>query len=181
MLSLHEWHPDFRLKPSKKALLAISVFHGLSIFGMTQVPIGFGLQWLAVVLVLLSLAHGAGSVGYGPLMFRIRALRWLASVLTWRVVISVKQQKGGAWWLGFSRVDGSAVAGDDNRAESKVNCRLLPNSVVSRHMIFLCFKPIDRRFALPIPLLIASDRISREDYRRLQVWLRWQGQAELGG
>ena len=57
---------------------------------------------------------------------------------------------------------------------------LLGSSVVSRHLISLRFKPVGQRFALPMTVLITADQLDRDDYRHLQVWLRWQSSDALG-
>lgn len=78
----------------------------------------------------------------------------------------VRQRVGEAWQIQFA-------------GEPVKTYRLLGSSVVSRHLISLRFKPVGQRFALPTTVLITADRLGREDYRHLQVWLRWQNSDAL--
>ncbi len=88
-----------------------------------------------------------------------------------RRICAVTQEPSGEWRLHF--VDGSTEL-----------YMLSGASVVNRFAIFLSFKPIGAgRWLAPLltrSLLIASDSVDTQTYRRLHVWLRWQRGELLG-
>ena len=160
MSSFLEWRPDFKLIPSRSAALFVSILHVISLLTVIWTMVSYrsfvmvGLCF--IVATMLSWLASQSSLGF----FRKK-----------RQICAVTQEPTGAWRL--------------HSANGSSQLYVLSGaSVVSRFAIFLSFKPIGVGRLLFPPLtrslLIASDSVDAQTYRRLHVWLRWQ-QGELLG
>ncbi|OUR93804.1 hypothetical protein A9Q81_15145 [Gammaproteobacteria bacterium 42_54_T18] len=123
--------------------------------------------WCSVVAVTLSLFGSLTLLGF----FQEGRFQKKGLLYRKRRICAVVQEQAGEWSLHLA--DGSVQL-----------CLLSGASVVSRFVIFLSFKPIGRgKLFAPLltrPLLIATDSVSTQTYRRLHVWLRWQSGELLG-
>ncbi|MBI2294643.1 MAG: hypothetical protein HYU76_01025 [Betaproteobacteria bacterium] len=54
-----------------------------------------------------------------------------------------------------------------------LDCELLGSSFVSRHFTIVNLKPQGQRLARHVVLV--TDNVDAQDFRRLRVWLRWAG------
>ena len=161
MSSFLEWRPDFKLVPSWSAALFVSIVHGISLLAIIWTMTSFrsfvvvGLCF--VVAVIMSCLASLTSLGF--LQKRKRR------------ICAVTQEPTGEWRLHLA--DGSTQLYLLSRA-----------SVVSRFGIFLSFEKVGvSRLLAPLltrSLLIAGDSVDAQTYRRLHVWLRWQGGELLG-
>lgn len=167
MLSFHEWHPDFELKASPSAAFFVAGIHVIALLAIIWVVdvdiFQNGMAFFGVTLVVLC-------IGLSSFLSMMR-LGYLKKVnfrlfRTWQVC-AVRQEEAGFWQLRLG--DGSVVT-----------CSLKGSSVVSRYITCLSFVPCNRRLVLPIQVLLTPGRVSAQDYRRLLVWLRWQGEEGLG-
>ncbi|OUS25230.1 hypothetical protein A9Q99_21780 [Gammaproteobacteria bacterium 45_16_T64] len=153
------------------AIGVASAYCGVFAFLITSTlptPLFWGMAICVGLLAFTSaLRLGLGRVWLAEQVKAALALRGALWVSQWRVVKSLSQRDDRQWALVFE--DGSM--GD---------YRLLSSSVVTRGLVSLRFSPTNVRFAAPISVLITPDRVSDNDYRRLQVLLRWQGKEELG-
>ncbi|MBV1920228.1 MAG: hypothetical protein KUG73_06075 [Pseudomonadales bacterium] len=176
MSSFLEWRPDFKLAPSRSAALFVSALHVISLLVVVWVMISYSslvvVALCCVITVMLSWLASLASLGF----FQKRNLRpnqfnKIDLLNRRRRICAVTQAPTGEWELHFA--DGSVQ-----------QCLLSGGSVVSRFAIFLSFKPIgSSRLVAPFltrSLLIATDSVSGQTYRRLHVWLRWQRGELLG-
>ena len=177
MSSFHEWRPDFNLAPAKTAAIIIGLVHVIALVAVIWLPMALVIYLLLGASLAMSLFISLVSLGYcrGMLTTEVPLVRWafrrLFRLLARRSVCALVLQheplSSEPWQLLFA--DGHQAAYE-----------LLGSSVVSRHAVCLSFTSQRRRLVLPIPVLITADRISEDDYRQLQVWLRWQSNSALG-
>lgn len=166
MSSSLEWRPDFRVVPSWSAALLVSILHAISLLVVIWTMVSyrslfeFGLCLLVAVIMscLVSLAS-LGFLQRRSLFYRKRR------------ICTATQEPTGEWRL--------------HQADGSTRLYLLSKaSVVSRFAIFLSFKPVGAgRLYSPLlarSLWIVSDSVDAKTYRRLHVWLRWQGAELLG-
>ena len=176
MLSFLEWRPDFKVAPSWSAAFFVSALHVISLLAVVWVMISYrSLVVVAlcfVIAVMWSWLASLASLGF----FQKRNLqpeqvKKIDLLNRKQRICAVTQTPTGEWALHLA--DGSVQL-----------CLLSGGSVVSRFAIFLSFKPIgSNRLVAPFlirSLLIATDSVSGQTYRRLHVWLRWQKGELLG-
>ena len=156
MSSFHEWHPDFKLSPSIFGLAISMISHCLALFALVLAEVPDFVNVTLALLVLLSMTFSVLKQ-HGVTRFGIT-----------RRVTHLRQTEGQPWDVGLS--NGTVIS-----------CLVSGSSVVSRYLISLRFKPVGRPWARSISVLITADSLSKEDYRQLQVWLRWQSPEQLGG
>ncbi len=58
-----------------------------------------------------------------------------------------------------------------------LECDLLGSSFVSRHLTIVSLRPRNRRRARHVILM--PDNLEARDFRRLRMWLRWEGQRNI--
>ena len=160
MSSFLEWRPDFKLTPSWSAALFVNLFHAISLMAVIWTMISYRSLFVVTLCFVV-----------------VGVLSWLASLTSLgffqkkRQICEVSQEPSGEWRL--HSADGSTAL-----------YVLSGASVVNRFAIFLSFKPVGvgRLFSplLTRSLLIASDSVDAQTYRRLHVWLRWQKGELLG-
>jgi hypothetical protein len=176
MSSFLEWRPDFKLAPSRSAALFVSVLHVISLLAVIWVMISYGSLFLVglcfVITVMWSWLLSLASLGFFQKRnSQPKQVKKIDLLNRKQRICAVTQAPTGEWQLHLA--DGSVQL-----------CLLSGSSVVSRFAIFLSFKPIggSRLIALFLtrPLLIATDSVSAQTYRRLHVWLRWQRGELLG-
>ena len=160
MLSFLEWRPDFKLTPSWSTALFVSLFHLISLMAVIWTMISYRPLFVLTLCFVI-----------------VGVLSWLASLTSLgffhkkRQICEVSQEPTGEWRL--------------HSADGSTRLYVLSGaSVVSRFAIFLSFRPVGvGRLLSPLltrSLLIASDSVDAQTYRRLHVWLRWQRGELLG-
>jgi toxin CptA len=127
------------------------------------------------LLWLLILAH-AGAV---VLLWLLALPVWVKSVLTLAVIASLVHSlrhvallKAAESIIAIEIKEPAALAFQTRRGEWH-ECSLSGDSYVSAWLTIVILKIDKRRF--PKCAVITPDNVDAEDFRRLRVWLRWNG------
>ncbi|MCG8672266.1 MAG: hypothetical protein MI867_22865 [Pseudomonadales bacterium] len=145
MSSLHDWRPDLRIKSSRRLLWVNVAFHSIL---LALVASWSAPIYLSVTLAVVLILHG------------INMHRQSVSLTGSEAVMGITWCEDG--WILKAR---KGLLGPYELASS---------SRITADIIVLHFKRPSRLFEFSKCCLLLPDSIDSEDFRRLQVFLRWQ-------
>ena len=150
MLSFPEWHPDCNLSASPCFMGGIFTVHSLAVWAILLCDIDTIAQLLLIAVVVICCVVSLLKDG----------LRWS------RYAVKGFWYQDGQWYLKTSHL---------NINNTKVTpCRLSGGTVLGQYFISLQLKPISSRWHWGWVVFIPKDALKPDEFRRLQVFLRWR-------
>ena len=147
MLSLHDWRPDLRVQPSRRLCWISIAFHAIALLLVMLLPTAFLIKMILAAGLLL---HGI-------------SIHW-----QWVSLTSPKAVTRITWCEdGWILTTQKGLLGP---------FELAPASRMSADLILLHFRTGSRLFAFSRCCVLLADSLDRDEFRRLQVFLRWQRQ-----
>ena len=136
------------IRPSLRLTLLLCLAHAVAVGACLAVDMPVGLKLLVVLLIGLSCGHAL----YGAALLRSR-----------NAIVALEITEGGV--LKFQTQSGEWRRGI-----------LLDSSFVAPYLTVLNLKTDGTRLARYV--VVMTDSVDPEEYRRLRVWLRWRKTAE---
>ena len=139
-----------------------------------QFPISIELHRSKLLFLLLVALHGGAAAGVAVLPWppgaRALLLLLIGASLLWAVR---RLPLAGLWLVARDRIE--CVQADGRRVSAEV----LPDSTVFSWMIVLRLRLEGEKRTCA--LVVLPDQLTRDKFRQLRLWLRWQAEPKDGG